>query len=226
MNLGSINEQLVSENAQLRKVTSAVQSLEQRDKSYYKIDSIFALRFEFKVAKVVNSTVGLTKNYLTLDKGTLDGIEPGMGVICPQGIVGTVMQCSEHFSRVYSILHTESKVSSEIKNSILRIKNEKALGISEWSGENSKIIRLNTIDRFKPVKQGDTVVTSEQNAVYPSGIMIGKIRKLSAKQDQAFFDIEVELSTDFHNLSYVYVVNNKLKKEQDLLEQPTIEANK
>lgn len=226
MNLGNVNDQLIAENAQLKKAVSAMQSFKQRDGDYYKVDSAFARRFEFKVAKVVNNTVGLSKNYLTIDKGTLDGIEPGMGVICPQGVVGTVMQCSEHFSRVYSILHSESKVSSEIKNLTLRAKNDKALGIAEWGGLNPKIISLNTIDRFKPIKQGDSVVTSEQNVIYPSGTMIGKIRKLSAKQDQAFFDIEVELATDFRNLSYVYIVNNKLKKEQDLLEQSTTEEKK
>jgi len=62
-------------------------------------------------------------------------------------------------------------------------------------------------------------LTSEENVIFPAKTMVGKIRKLGAKQDQAFYDIEVELSTDFRNLSYVYIVNNKLKKEQEQLEQ-------
>jgi rod shape-determining protein MreC len=226
MNLGIVNDQLIAENAQLKKTASAMQEFKTRDGDYYKVDSAFAQRFEFKVAKVVNNTVHLSKNYLTLDKGSLDGIEPGMGVICPQGVVGKVMSCSEHFSRVYSILHAESEVSAEIKNLALRTKNDKALGIAKWGGLNPRVIDLTTIDRFKAIKQGDSVVTSEQNIIFPSGTMLGKIRKLSAKQDQAFFDIEVELATDFQNLSYVYVVNNKLKKEQELLEQSTSEVKK
>lgn len=83
------------------------------------------------------------------------------------------------------------------------------------------MIDLLTIDRFKPIKQGDSVMTSEQNVIFPSGTMVGRIRKLGAKQDQAFFDIEVELATDFQNISYVYVVNNKLKNEQEKLEETT-----
>ena len=226
MNLGSVNDQLIAENAQLKKLVSATNEFKAREGEYYKVDSAFALRFEFKVAKVVNNTVHLSKNYLTLDKGKLDGIEPGMGVICPQGVVGQVMECSDHFSRVYSILHSGSEVSSEIKNLTLRTKNDKALGIAKWGGLNPRVIDLTTIDRFKPIRKGDSVITSEQNVIFPSGTMLGKIRKLSAKQDQAFFDIEVELSTDFQNLSYVYIVNNKLKKEQELLEQSTTEVKK
>ncbi|WP_435357352.1 rod shape-determining protein MreC [Emticicia sp. SJ17W-69] len=226
MNLGSVNDQLIAENAQLKKIVVSMQQFKGREGDYYKVDSAFAKRFEFKVAKVVNNTVNLTNNYLTLDKGTLDGIEPGMGVICPQGVVGQVMQCSEHFSRVYSILHANFNVSTEVKNQILRTKNDKALGIAKWGGLNPRVIDLTTIDRFKPIKKGDSVITSEQNVIFPSGTMLGKIRKLSAKQDQAFFDIEVELATDFQNLSYVYIVNNKLKKEQELIEQATTEIKK
>jgi rod shape-determining protein MreC len=221
MNLGNVNDQLVRENAELKKAVTAMQQLKGREGDYYKVDSAFAQRFEFKVAKVVNNTVNLSKNYLTIDKGKLDGIEPGMGVICPQGVVGQVMQCSDHFSRVYSILHSEFNVSSEVRNQALRIKSDKALGIAKWGGLNPRVIDLTTIDRFKPIKKGDSVTTSEQNVIFPSGTMVGKIRKLSAKQDQAFFDIEVELATDFQNISYVYVVNNKLKNEQEKLEEST-----
>jgi len=221
MNLGNVNDQLVKENAELKNAVIAMQQSKGREGDYYRVDSAFAKRFEFKVAKVVNNTVNLSKNYLTIDKGKLDGIEPGMGVICPQGVVGQVMQCSDHFSRVYSVLHSEFNVSSEVRNQALRTKSEKALGIAKWGGLNPKVIDLTTIDRFKPIKQGDSVMTSEQNVIFPSGTMVGKIRKLSAKQDQAFFDIEVELATDFQNISYVYVVNNKLKNEQEKIEETT-----
>lgn len=217
MNLGIANQQLASENATLKKVISQYQQQNGRQGDYYKVDSAMAARYDFKVAKVVNSTVNLANNYLTIDQGKLDGIEPGMGVICPTGIVGSVKSCSDHFSVVFSILHTGLKTSSEIKN-YQNIK-EPVLGIGQWAGFNPRIIQMTTVDRFKPVKLGDSVVTSNQNAVYPPGVMIGKVKKLSAKQDQAFFDMDVELSTDFRNVTFVYVVHNRLKGEQEKLEK-------
>lgn len=226
MNLGDVNDQLIAENAELKKTVSALKQLQGRSGDFYKVDSAFATRFEFKVAKVVNNTVNLTNNYLTIDKGRLDGVEPGDGVVCPQGVVGSVMSCSDHFSRVYSVLHSRQNVSAEVKNKTLREKSDKALGIAKWGSLNPRVIDLTTIDRFKPVKQGDSVVTSEQNVVYPAGTMVGRIRKLSVKQDEAFFNVEVELSTDFQNLSYVYIVKNRLKKEQEELEKTTQEEKK
>jgi rod shape-determining protein MreC len=219
MNLGINNKQLAIENAELKKSIAFFEQLNARKGDYYKADSIMASRFSFKVAKVVNSTVNLANNYLTIDKGSLDGIEPGMGIISPTGVVGSVKSCSEHFSVVFSILHTDMKVSSEIKN-FKNIK-EPVLGIGQWGGLSPKLIQMTTIDRFKPVKQGDSVVTSNQNAVFPPGIMVGKVKKLNAKQDQAFFEMDVELSTDFRNLTFVYIVNNKLQQEQNKLEAAT-----
>jgi rod shape-determining protein MreC len=222
MNLGDVNKQLASENADLRKQVVAMQQLlGNRPKDAYKIDSTFATRFDFKVAKVINNTTGLTDNYVTIDKGKLDGIEPGMGVISPQGVVGMVKSCNDRMSIVYSILHSRFQVSSEIKNQELRSKSDKAMGIGKWDGFNPRIINLTTVDRFKPIKIGDSVTTTEQNAIFPPNVMVGKIRKKSTKQDQPFYNIEVELSTDFPNLTYVYIVDNKLKKEQEKLESTT-----
>ena len=217
MNLGTVNQQLAAENAELKKNVAFYQQLNARQGDFYKVDSAMATKYSFKVAKVINSTVNLSNNYITIDKGSLDGIEPGMGVISPTGIVGSVKSCSEHLSVVYSILHSSMSVSAEIKN-FKNIK-EPVMGIGKWGGLSPRLIQMTTIDRFKPVKQSDSVVTSNLNSIFPAGVMVGKVKKLSAKQDQAFFDMDVELSTDFQNLTFVYIVNNKLKKEQDTLEK-------
>lgn len=219
--LFQVNEDLVKENLLLRKkYTDLLQAPVGTDASLYHPDSVFKTRFDFKVAKVINSSVELVDNYITIDKGTKDGIRPGMGVICPTGVVGQVMACTENFSRVYSILHSSYTLSAEVVNKNLRKDpNMNALGIAKWDGKDPKIIQLTTIDRFKPITKGDTVLTSQQNAIFPAGIPVGRIIRLSSEADDAFFKISVLLSTDFRGLSYVYIVDNKLKEEQELVEK-------
>jgi rod shape-determining protein MreC len=146
----------------------------------------------------------------------------GMGVTCPQGVVGQIMSCSEHYSRISTILHSKFVVSSEISSKKLRAENLKALGIAKWEGGNPSIISLTTVDRFKPVYKGDSVYTSMQNSVFPPKIMIGRISNISVNQTEAFYDINVRLSTDFSSLVYVYVVKNKLITQENALE-PKIE---
>lgn len=217
--LKDANKALAYENRELKEKLVLFQQNNTSPVGIYHPDSLFASRFSFQVAKVIKSTQNLTNNYITIDKGTLDGIEKGMGVISPQGIVGQVIACSEHFSRIVSTLHSRTQVSSEVVNQKLRSENIHALGIGQWNGANSRIIKLTTIDRFKPLTKGDSVITSEQNNVFPAGIMVGKIKQLKVGADNAFFDIDVELATDFSSLTYVYVVKNKLVEEQVKLEE-------
>jgi rod shape-determining protein MreC len=218
MNLGKVNDQLALENKKLREELTKSNELITLKEVGYKPDSTMAERFDFLVAKVISSTENLTDNYITIDKGTKHGIKPGMGVICPQGVVGQVMSCNEDFSRVSSILHSNFQVSSEILGKKLRKEEVTALGIGKWGGTNPSIMQLTTVDRFKPVSKGDSVVTSMQNSIFPPKIMIGRISKISASPSEAFYDINVRLSTDFSSLVYVYVVNNKLIEKQSQVE--------
>jgi rod shape-determining protein MreC len=66
---------------------------------------------------------------------------------------------------------------------------------------------------------GDTVVTSGYSAVFPEGLDIGRISKIEKNISNNFFDLELELLTDFKNLYQVYVINNKNRREQILLEK-------
>lgn len=223
IDLKDVNKSLVTENIDLKKRLIRFQQADTNPTGLYKPDSVFANRFDFKVAKVVKNTVNLTNNYLTIDMGSLDGIEPGMGVIGPQGIVGQVKSCSEHFSIVYSILHSRFSVSSEVLNQKLRQEEVQALGIGKWDGSNPRYFKLTTIDRFKPIIKGDSVVTSEQNSIFPSKTMIGKVSDIKVGRDNAFFDIDVKLSTDFSSVTYVYVVENRLTAEQKRLEDSITE---
>lgn len=218
LSLKEVNKDLAEENIILRQRLTLLEESQSDIDATNSVDSLFASRFNYTLAKVANSTIGYTKNYITLNKGKADGIEPGMGVIGPRGIVGQVMNCGEHFSRVYSVLHVDFNVSSEIHSEALSKSDYNALGVSKWDAESHRKIKLTTIDKFKPVSEGDTVFTSTQNLIFPSGIMVGRISQVADDPQKAFWDLTVDLSTDFTGLSYVYVVANKLTSDQETVE--------
>ncbi|MEZ0540579.1 rod shape-determining protein MreC [Fibrella arboris] len=212
-NLRQVNADLAAENLRLR--TQLTQRQQERSPSsppLYKADSIFAARFTFTVGKVINNTTTFANNYLTIDKGTADGIKPGMGVISPTGIVGRVHFCNEHFSVITSILHSEFRVSASLVKA-----NE--IGTARWLGVDPTKMALLDISRYKPVSKGDSVVTSNQNSVFPPGILIGRVRTIGVQANQTFHDLTIDLSTNFGNLSYVYVVQNSLAAQQEQLEK-------
>ncbi|MBO0932481.1 rod shape-determining protein MreC [Fibrella aquatilis] len=211
-NLRQVNADLASENKQLRQQLTKLQQGSPSAPAAYRADSVFANRFKFTVAKVINNTTTLANNYLTIDKGTADGLKPGMGVISPTGIVGSVKSCNDHFSVVTSILHSKFYVSASLIKA-----NE--IGTARWMGADPTRMSLLDIPRYKPVAKNDSVVTSDHNTVFPPGILIGRVRTIGTQTNQPFHELTIDLSTNFGNLSFVYVVDNQLRAQQEQVEQ-------
>jgi rod shape-determining protein MreC len=220
LNLQVVNADLAAENQRLHALLTQAQ-LKQSviqpppariDTSIYTPDSAIAARFTFKVAKVINNSTDRFKNYLTIDKGSLDGIRPGMGVISATGVVGKVKACSEHFSTIVSLLHTEMMISSKVKRNGV-------FGTAKWQGTKPDIINLSYVPRHQSVNKGDTILTSEFNSTFIPGIMVGTVVRTQLKPTDVFYEIEVALSTNFGNLAYVYVIENELLEEQQELEK-------
>jgi len=174
-------------------------------------DSIHKQQYTFVPAKVINNSVNRRNNYLTLDKGSLQGIMPEMGVICVEGVVGIVKDVSPHFCSVLSILHKDARISAKVKKSGY-------IGSLVWDGYNFRRASLKDIAIHVKLAKGDTIVTSSFSSIFPDGIMLGTVESFEAKPGDNFYDITVNLSTDFSNLSYVYIVNNLMKDEQQQLE--------
>jgi len=208
------NEKLAGENARLNTLlTLSKQKIDKMEMDSTKTPSMLE-QYNFIVAKVINNSVSKPNNYITLNKGSLEGIKPGMGIISPQGVVGRVMVCSEHFSTATSLLHSKMLISAEIS----RIH---ASGSLKWGGNDPNSANLEFVARHLKPKVGDTVRTSEFSNILPEGIHVGVIRKISLKDDATFYTIDVDLATDFSTLNFVYVIENKLQAEKDSLQLKT-----
>jgi rod shape-determining protein MreC len=210
--LSEVNRTLAEENASLRRqVELNNQKIPAPDSLVIK-DSVLVSRFDFVSAKVVNNQVDKFKNFITINKGKDSGIEPGMAVISPLGVVGKVKVVSNHYGVVTSLLHIDVMVSALLK----RTGN---FGSVQWDGKNPDFVKLNYIPRHVQPMIGDSVVTSGYNAVFPAGIMIGTIADIKLSDEALSYDLTVSLSQDFRKLSFVTVVKSLMKHEQDSLEQ-------
>lgn len=213
--LRKINVELAEENARLRT------RLEQRNQSLYHLDVReiddpgIINRFDFVSAKVIDNSTGRFKNYITINKGSLDGIAPGMAAISTAGAVGKVKSVSGHYAVLISLLNTEEFTSSVIKRT-------NHFGSINWNGKDPRYSQLNFIPRHAHPVVGDTVVTSGYNAVFPQGILIGVIAEVGLGPEAQFYDLKVKLAQDFSSLAFVEIIRNNLMAERDSLEQATI----
>lgn len=212
--LRQVNSTLAEENAQLRSRFEALNQLRYITTSPSIKDSTVMKQFDFVSAKVVSNTVNRFTNFLTINKGSEDGIETGLAVISPLGAVGKVRTVSRHYSVVTSILHVDVQISALLKRT-------GHFGTIQWDGINPDYVKFKFIPRHVEPVKGDSVFTSGYNAIFPEGVMIGQIEDVHLT-DELFYDLRVKLSQDFRKLSYVEVVKNSMRNELDSLIQTVL----
>src|ERR1700761_5282897 len=129
LSLKEVNDSLANENARLRdqlKGSFYVDTLQKHKVN----DTIYKQQYEYIVARVINNSIDRINNYLTINRGSNQGIAKGMGVMCGRGIVGKVVFVSAHFSIVQSLLHKDSQFSAMLANN-------KEIGSVVWGDESN-----------------------------------------------------------------------------------------
>jgi len=210
LSLKTVNDSLARENAHLRGLLKTSYYIDSASK--HKVtDTVYKQQYEYIVARVINNSVNQPNNYLTLNKGSEQGITKGLGVICNKGIVGKVIYVSSHFALVQSLLHKDSQFSAMLADN-------KEIGSIEWNDDLDphKGILKDVSNNAQP-KLGEWVVTSGYS-LFPEGVPVGKVTSLRTKGGGYSLNLEVNLSVDFSKLEYVNVVVNKFGNEQEALE--------
>ncbi len=177
-----------------------------------KIDSLEKYRkYLYREATVINNSITLPNNFITLHRGKKQQIAPGMVVIGPSGIVGVVLDVSDNFSTVMSMLNRQSRISAQLKKT-------GEMGRIEWDGVDPRSVQMKDISKGVKIKTGDTIVTS-QYSDFPANIMIGTVQKIISEKSTNNYLLQIRPSTDFSKVQNVFVIENLQRSEQEALEQ-------
>jgi len=163
--------------------------------------------YEVISAKVITNEIDKKDNYLTLDKGTVDGVRRDMGVVCGNGVVGVVYMVSSHYCIVMPLLHSQTSLS-------VAIENRGYFGDLHWKGGRSDLADVNNIPRHAKFKRGDGIVTSGYSSIFPPGLPVGKILYAFNSEDGLSYRLLVHLDTDFGHLRDVCIIDNKPMQER------------
>jgi rod shape-determining protein MreC len=203
------NRKLAQENAMLYNNLRESYTLVRTD-SGISADAQGRRKYYFLTARVINNTVNKQYNFLTLDRGSEEGIHPDMAVASTEGIVGIVKSVSRNYASVLSLLNLDFNVSAKIKKNGY-------FGPLSWNGSSANFATLVDIPHHVKFSDGDTIVTSGFGGVFPEGLLIGTIENFKLKGGN-YYEIKVKLSNDFRKLNYVKVIHNISKNEIDSLE--------
>lgn len=198
------NEKLAAENAWLKSRLSAMESEIAEEK-------IASLATEKVVAaRVVDNSIRHDNNYITINKGTADGIREGMGVSSPDGAVGVVRTAGRHYSIVLPILNTGSSISCKVYGA-------DSFGFLEWRGGDPCKAELLDVPYHAHISEGDTIVTSGFSAVFPENVMVGTVNSIEQRTSEYTLKVILDLAVDFSDLGWVYVYVQNESPELDEL---------
>jgi rod shape-determining protein MreC len=165
-----------------------------------RLQALLAFKEQFisqtRAAQVIGSTGSEQSRAIYLDKGEKDGIKPDMAVITADGIVGKVLHVYRSTSLVLLISDQTSGVGAILDKSRLQ-------GILR--GMPSGEIALERIMTDEQVPAGELVLTSGGDRIFPKGLPIGKVTKVSTGSD-LFLNVRVKPAANLSKLEEVLVV--------------------
>lgn len=149
-------------------------------------------------AHVVAHDASLDFVGIRIDKGRLEGVEVGMGVVSPAGVVGRVKTVADHYADVITLIDPTSNLDVIIQRS-------RARGI--LSGMSKKLVcRLKYVDRLEDVIANDTVVSTDFGDVFPGGHPVGTVQSVSPNTNGILQQVVIKPQVDVYRLEEVLVV--------------------
>ncbi len=201
-NLREANRQLAEENARLRQMLPPAHD----SVPEYESEQLHDRQYSFIPARVISNSVNRRNNFIKLNKGRRDGVGMNMAVLAPNGVVGQVVEVSERFSSVMSLINSQSRINAKLKSS-------GQVGSVLWDGRSYRMATLIDIPSHVHLFIGDSVVTSGFSHIYPEGQLIGIVEDFGIDPGENFFVVDIRLAVDFNKLAYVYVVHNRYLEE-------------
>lgn len=209
------NERLRQQNAELlnklRVDFSAPDSGMQVVTDTFRVDSLEQYRkFLYLPAKVIGNSVDGQNNYVTLHRGSRQGVSVNMAVVGPQGVIGKVVSVSPNMSVAMSLLHRKNNVVAVLK---------KGGGFGEvtWDGKDPRFVSMSNVPRTVKVEKGDTVITSAYSDIFPPGKVVGYVAEIREEKSTSMYVLKLKTATDFFSVQHAFVVKNLQKAEMDSL---------
>lgn len=172
-------------------------------------------RYLWRDAKVVGNSVNSEKNYIQINRGSKQGIRDNMGVLnADLSLVGIVVNTSENFSQVMSLLHVKNNVNAIMKKS-------GNAGTISWDGKNPLFLIMTGIPKSDSINKGDTVLTGTYSLSFPPLKMIGTVASIEKDNASSFYTLKIKTAANFQNLQHVFVVENLQSDEQEKLDKDT-----
>ena len=157
-------------------------------------------------ATVINRNLGYWYNTITIDKGTNSGIKEDMAVITSEGLIGKIVKASNFTSTVKLLTSEDANNKTSIR---VEVNDKYIYGLLTGYNKDTNTFTIEVISDNSEIPSGSFVTTTGMGNIFPSGILVGKVKTISKDHFDLARTIEIESAVDFNNISYVTVLKRK-----------------
>jgi rod shape-determining protein MreC len=142
-----------------------------------------------------------------VDKGSFAGVRADTPVVTPSGVVGRVMRSAPHLAQVLLITDPNSRVA-------VLGRRDRTQGILVGQGPRN-ILEVHYVPLNDPLEEGEVLVTSGMDGVYPKGLPVARVKKIVRSNVSLFQVVHAEPLVDLRNLEEILLVLNIAKPDQE-----------
>jgi rod shape-determining protein MreC len=206
--------ELEAQNAQLERENA---ELLNRQSDYQLYVEMFnrasqAPQFERVTATVIGRDTSPVFRSVIIDRGTEDGVLPGMPVESARGLVGQVYRASPRAAQVLLVTDNISSIAARLSAS-------RATGIVFGSGSSGPL-SMNWIDQEAQIEVGDVVLTSGLGGQFPADLVIGRVVAFERNEADLFQTATVQPAVEFTDLEIVFVLTNFETVDTSAFDEP------
>ncbi len=198
------NKQLKETNSELEQSLRELENIKTQNETLKEYLNLTEKYGEYKTIPgyVINKDISNYSKTIVINLGKKDNVEKDMTVIGDQGLVGHVISVTDTTAKVQTIIDTASSVScsmSTTKDSI----------VCKGTLDEKSSLRAMYIPTEANIIQGDSIETSGLGGIYPKGIHIGTVKKVTNTQNMTDRYAMIETAVDFDKLDTVLVITNQ-----------------
>ena len=194
-----------SENERLRKRVQTLeiewQRLLEAEATNRRLQQLLDFRSELPAGAITASIIASSATSwfqsCVLNKGSADGLRKGMAVVTPMGVVGKVVTVTGRTAKVLLLTDPNSGID-------VLVQRTRSRGIVSGSLESGTVLKY--MKRSEDVQEGDRLVTSGLDNVFPKGLLVGTVIKVRKQNLGLFQSVEVWPAVQAARVEEVLVV--------------------
>jgi rod shape-determining protein MreC len=154
-----------------------------------------------KAAQVIARDLVADHNTITINKGTQDGLKMGQAVISVDGVLGYIFRPTFHSAHVMLVTDRYAVVDGIFQRTRTR-------GIVEGRSLSSLTMAFKYVERSEDIKQGDIVVTSGIDNIFPKGFPVAIVEGVERKNFSVSLKVDLRPVADPYKVEEVFVITN------------------